>query len=178
MKNIKISKETKLKDVRNLFRLNKLKKETNDATINGIIFFFLDYKKKKAIKGRIIRDIRILFEHKEEENYYKPVRIGNFWSKDYVEYKSNSDRNKTLSVEEYLNKIKLYLKYLKDIINDLKKSDTWKIQLTITIIFISSEDDNDEECVIHSKRDNIVIMINDEVDEIIEKRLKSVQYRY
>ena len=34
----------------------------------------------------------------------------------------------TLSVEEYLNKIR---PYLKDIINNLKKSDTWKIQLTI-----------------------------------------------
>ena len=33
-----------------------------------------------------------------------------------------------VSVEEYLNKIS---PYLKDIINNLKKSDTWKIQLTI-----------------------------------------------
>ena len=34
----------------------------------------------------------------------------------------------TLSAEEYLNKIR---PYLKDIINNVKKSDTWKIQLTI-----------------------------------------------
>ena len=47
--------------------------------------------------------------------------------------------------EEYLNKIR---PYLKDIINDLKQSDTWKIQLAITVIFISSKDDNDEERVI------------------------------
>ena len=26
-----------------------------------------------------------------------------FWSNNYVEYESNNDRNKTLSVEEYLN---------------------------------------------------------------------------
>ena len=39
--------------------------------------------------------------------------------------------------------------YLKDIINDLKQSDTWKIQLTITISFISSVDDNDEKRVMH-----------------------------
>ena len=32
---------------------------------------------------------------------------------------------KTLSVEEYLNKIR---PYLKDIINNLKISDTWKVQ--------------------------------------------------
>ena len=64
-----------------------------------------------------------LFEH-EEENYYKPVRVSNFQSNNYIEYESNGDINKTLAVEEFLNKIK---PYLKDIINDLKKSDTWKM---------------------------------------------------
>ena len=39
-------------------------------------------------------------------------------------YKSNSDRNKTLSVEEYLNKIRPYLKDI--IMNSIKKSDTCK----------------------------------------------------
>ena len=41
-----------------------------------------------------------------------------------MEYESNGDGNKTLSVKEYLNKIR---PYLKNLINDLKKSDTWKI---------------------------------------------------
>ena len=59
----------------------------------------------------------------------------------------NSDKNKTLS-EEYLNKIS---SYLKDIRNNLKKSDTWKIQLTIANNFISSID-NDEERVMHSEK--------------------------
>ena len=48
-----------------------------------------------------------------------------FWSNNYIEYKSNSDRNKTLSAEECLNKFR---PHLKDIANNLKKSDTWKIQ--------------------------------------------------
>ena len=40
------------------------------------------------------------FEHEEaEENYYKPIRVSNFWSNNYIEYESNGDRNKTLSVE-------------------------------------------------------------------------------
>ena len=38
-----------------------------------------------------------------------------------AEYESNGDRNKTLSIEEYLNKIR---QYIKDIIHDLVKSDT------------------------------------------------------
>ena len=45
--------------------------------------------------------------------------------------------------------------------NDLKHSGTWKIQLTITINVISSKDDNDEEQAMHSKSDNIEIMIGD-----------------
>ena len=45
------------------------------------------------------------FEH-EEEDYYKPVRVSNFWGNNYIEYKRNGDRNKTLSFEEYLNKFK------------------------------------------------------------------------
>ena len=65
-----------------------------------------------------------LSEHKEE-GYYKPVRVDNFWSNNYIEYESNGDRNKAISVEEYLNKIR---PYLKDIINNLKKFETWKIQ--------------------------------------------------
>ena len=49
-----------------------------------------------------------------------------------------------LSVEEHLDKTRPYLKYL---INDLKKSGTGNIQLTIAINFISSRDDNDKERV-------------------------------
>ena len=38
--------------------------------------------------------------------------------------------------------------------NNLKKSDKWKIQLTIANNFISSIDHN-EDCVMHSKGDNM-----------------------
>ena len=56
--------------------------------------------------------------------------------------------------------------YLKDIINNLKKSDTRQIQLTLTINFISSKDDNDKEHVIDSESYNIEIMLNDEADKL------------
>ena len=46
----------------------------------------------------------------------------------------------------------------------------WKIQLTITINFISSEDNNDDEqCIMHSKNDNKEIMIINKADEVVEK---------
>ena len=50
-------------DIRNLFRRDK---------------------EIKVIKHRILRDIRNLSEHKEE-NYYRPVRVSNFWSNNYIE---------------------------------------------------------------------------------------------
>ena len=49
-------------------------------------------------------------------------------SNDYIEYKSNGDKNRILSVEEYLDKV---MPCLKDIVNDPKKSDTWKVQLKV-----------------------------------------------
>ena len=49
-----------------------------------------------------------------------------------------------------------------------KCTGTWKIQLTIANNFMSSMD-NDEEPVMHSKRDNLEIMINDEADKVTEE---------
>ena len=63
-------------------------------------------------------------------------------------------------VEEYLNRIR---PHLKDIIKNLKKFDTWKIQSTIANNFISSID---EEHIMYSKSDNIEIMINGEASSI------------
>ena len=64
-----------------------------------------------------------LFEQAKED-YHKPVRVGNFYCNKYIDCESNGDRNKILSVKEYLDEIK---PCLKDIINNLKNSDTWKI---------------------------------------------------
>ena len=54
--------ENVIKDIRNLFRV-----ETET----------------KAIKDRLLGDINNLFEHKDEENHYKPVRVSNFCSNNY-----------------------------------------------------------------------------------------------
>ena len=78
-------------------------------------------------------------KNEEEESYDKSERISNFWIITYFEYKDNSDKSKTLSLKEYLDKIK---PYLKDIINNLKKSGMWKIPLTIACNLISSTDND------------------------------------
>ena len=90
------------------------------------------------------------------------MRVSNFWNNNYIEHERNIDRSKTLSVEEYLNNIRPYLID----INNLKKSDKWKIQLTVPNNF-NSFIDNEEERVMNSKSDNLEIKINDEADEFI-----------
>ena len=55
-------------------------------------------KENEAIKNRIIKDIKNLFEQKTVDSY-KPVRADNFWSRKYFEYESNGDRNKKISLE-------------------------------------------------------------------------------
>ena len=88
----------------------------------------------KAIKDRIIRSIKNFFE--QEEDHSKPVREGNSCSSNYVEYENNSDKNKTLSIKEYINETK---PYLKDIINNLKKIVIWNISLTKVINFFKRQ---------------------------------------
>ena len=61
--------------------------------------------------------------------------------------------------------------------NDLRKSDTWKIQLTTAINLISFKD-NDEERKMHSKSNDINITINDKADEFIEELFESLLSRY
>ena len=73
--------------------LFKLRKEINDNTITEVRNLFRLKKENEAMQDRIIRDIRNLFEQ-EKEDCYKLVR-------NYIEYESNGDRNKTLSIEEY-----------------------------------------------------------------------------
>ena len=100
MESLILEEENIIIDIRNLFRQEK---------------------EPKAIKDRILRGINNLSEHeKEEENCYKPVRVSNILSNNYLEYKSSGDNNKSLSVEEYLNKTS---SHLKDIINNFKTFD-------------------------------------------------------
>ena len=66
---------------------------------------------------------------------------------------------------------------MKDTINNLKKSDSWKIQLTITNNFITSID-NVEEHATHSKCNKIEIIINDEANEVIKALFDSLTNRY
>ena len=136
-------KETKIRNIRNPFIL-KNKKEIIDRITRDFLWNRRSKRRKKEIrrkteynktlvKDRLIRDIRTLFE--QGEDYCKII---NFWNNNYIEYESNGDKNRNLSLKEYFNKNE---PYLRNTIIDLQNFDAWKIQLTIAINFMSSKDD-------------------------------------
>ena len=92
-----------IKDIKNLFRLRKAIDHSATKDIRNI---FRRRRGNKTIKDKMIRDIKA-FE--EEDNYYEPIKVGNIWKNDYIEYGSNSDKSKILLVKEYLIEIKLFL---------------------------------------------------------------------
>ena len=75
------------------------------------------------IEYRGIRDIKNLFYLSIDEDYYKPIKTNDAFNSNYIEYESKGDKNKTLSIKEYLNMIR---SYLSDIINDHKTQGEWK----------------------------------------------------
>ena len=119
-------------------------------------------KEIEIIKDGIVRDIRILFKQ-EKEDYYKPVKVDNFCTQYYIEYGSNADRNKALLIKDYFIKLR---PHSKDVMNNLKKSYTWKIQSTIAITFLSSED-TDKGRVMMSERE-----IGYQIDVKLETSMK------
>ena len=100
---------------------------------------YYDYDDKKYKR---IRDVQNLLDGFDED-YYRPIKTKSVFDGDYIEY-------------------------LSDMINDHKTRREWKIQLTISINFISSKD------FVH----NIELMIGNETDEIINEPFESLLQNY
>ena len=84
-----------------------------------------------------------------EQDYYKPEIAGVFKGK-YKKYERRGSQNYE-SLEEYLIKIK---PYLENMIREYMSIGEWKLQLTISIKFISSQ--NPEQfCIRHSYSENM-----------------------
>ena len=95
---------------------------------------------KDNIDYKGLRDIRTLFE--SEEGCYEPLRIGSAFDNNYIEYESNGDKDKTLSIMNIFIELEQY-DNLSDMINDHKTQGEWKIQLTMAVNFMSSKDSNE-----------------------------------
>ena len=90
-----------------------------------------------------------------EKDHYEPKKSVCAFNNNYIQYESIGDGDKNLSIKEYIDIIR---PYLSDIINNYKTQGEWKIHLTMAINFISSKD-SDETRIMHTKSDNIEIMM-------------------
>ena len=135
--NEKNPSESKIKEIeRNLTELEETLSKTKK---------YYDYD---DIEYRGIRNVRDLFDLSIDEDYYKPIIAKSAFNGTYIQYESQGDRGKNISIKKYLNMIK---PHLSDIINDHKTrglvryhsdnkswleetSSEWKIQLTNQLI--------------------------------------------
>ena len=120
------------------------------------------------MKQKDRRNQKILYDPKNnlfkpEEDYYEP--ISNAFSSNYIEYESDGDKDKSLSIKEYLNMMK---PYLSGIINDYNNQGEWEIHLTLAVKAFSSKD-SEETQIMYSKSDKIEVTMGNETDKIIEE---------
>ena len=145
---------------------------------------YLDELRKKILKSdkchdiddyeyKGIKDIKDLFKLSIDKDYYKPILVKSGYNGNYVQYESKGD--KILTLKEYLALIE---KYLRKLINYYKNKGEWKVQLLAEINFISLKPGSDETRIMHTRSDNIEIMIGDDNDDIIEELFKSLLQKY
>ena len=145
-----------LKEIRNdLYEIkNKkgcLKSKKTKNNLNKLeerIYKLNRYYDYDDVKYRGIRDIKDLLDLSISEDYYKPIIVNTAFNNNYIRYESKGDKGE------------------------------WKIQLTAEFNFISSIPDSDETRMMHTKSDNLEIMIGSGTDEVIEDLFKSLLQRY
>ena len=125
--------------------------------------------KIKKYQYNITSDIRYLFNEISKEDYYEPIEMKSAFEDNYIEYESRGDNNDNLSLEEYLNIIR---PYLRDTIDNHKARIEWKIRLVMKINFNSSLG-TDEFREMYTKSDNIEIMNGTETSDAINELFKS-----
>ena len=93
----------------------------------------------------------------------------------YKYYESRGDKEKRLSVKQYLTKI---TPYLYDLINDHRIARRiWKIQINMHVNFISSRDTG-ETCIYYVWSDNVSIMQGSDTNDIIREIFRSFLHNY
>ena len=110
----------KLYEIEHQRNISEAEKEENDEYLRKLVRI-LNNKEKYGLYDRDdfdyygIRDIENLFDEVSKEDYYKPILVKSSFKGNYKYYESRGDKEKRLSVKQYLNKI---TPHLYDLIND------------------------------------------------------------
>ena len=133
----------KLYEIEHNENLSEAEKEENDEYLRKLVRI-LNSKEKYGLYDRDdfdyygIRDTKSLFDEASEEDYYKQILVKSYFQGNYKYYESRRDKEKRLSVRQYFSKI---TSHLYDLINDHRiVGRVWKIQISMHVNFISSED--------------------------------------
>ena len=80
-----------------------------------------------------------------------------------------------MALKKYLSLIE---NYLRELIEEYKLKEEWKVQLTIEVNFISLKPSSDGTRIRYTRSDNIEIMFGDDNDDIIEQFFESLLQKY
>ena len=111
---------------------------------------------------------------KRKKDVYKRIKIYGAFDDSYVEYKSDSNKDKSRSITTYLNNI---TEHLRKLINDKRKKGEWKFKLITKIDFTSSRNFIESRDM-YSKFDQFEIMMGTNTNEIIRNIFNSLLRRY
>ena len=129
---------------------------------------------EKLQKYSITYGLDYLFNELDEVDYYEPKKVKSAFNGSYVLYESKGYNDSKLSIYEYFDIIR---PYVRDMIDNHKAIGEWKIQLTMRIVLVSFIDAN-ETYEMHTKSDNITIMSGIETEEVINELFSTFCKRY
>ena len=120
----------------------------------------------------------LINDDNDNDNYYKPLLVKGYFKNNYKYCESRRDKGKKLSLKQYIYMI---MPYLSDLINDHKdirnESNEWKIQLNMSVDFISSNDTG-EIRTFFVWSDNEEIRSGNKTDDFIKRLIKSFLTNY
>ena len=103
-----------IENEKNLFAPKKKEIEKNLLELEKNLFKPKKYYHYDDIEYKGIRNVRNLFDLSIDEDYYKPIITNGTFNNNYIQYESMGDKDKSLSIKEYIDVIR---PYLSDIIN-------------------------------------------------------------
>ena len=126
-----------------------------------------------------IRDIENLCDNidaDDDDDYYKPILVKSSFDENYKYYESGGDKDKKLSIGQYLGMIK---PYLSDLINENNENNfnEWKNKIIMRVNFVSSNDTG-EIRTSFVLSDNGEIRLGNEMDDIVKRLINSFLNNY
>ena len=122
-----------------------------------------------------IKDIENLFINISDSDYYKPILVKSSFKNNYEYYEIRGDKNKKLSIQQYLY---IIMPYLTELINERKNNNNeYKIQLGMGVNLMCVTD-KDKTRTFHVKSNNEEIRLGNDISDIIKKLIESFLSKY